>query len=107
MAFYVQVIDEFFHAYLELWEYMCTKPPVTTPFRTAVYSDGGYAILTQVLARIAGKEYGAAIQEILFDPLGLEGMSDKAPSGPGINVIDRRSIDNTSSWASEIPIVAG
>jgi CubicO group peptidase (beta-lactamase class C family) len=86
---------------------MCTKYPVTSPFRTAVYSDGGFAVLGQVLARLTGKDYGEAIREILFEPLGLEGMSDKAPSGPSINAINRKIVDKNSSWGLDYPITAG
>lgn len=86
---------------------MCTKYPVTSPFRTAAYSDGGFAILGQVLSRLTGKDYGEAIREILFEPLGLEGMSDKAPSGPGINAINRTIVDKDSAWGKDYPITAG
>ncbi|KAF3010257.1 hypothetical protein E8E14_000400 [Neopestalotiopsis sp. 37M] len=68
-------VDPFAITPRQLWEFMCTKYPVTSPFRTAVYSDGGFAVLGQVLARLTGKDYGEAIREILFEPLGLEGIT--------------------------------
>ncbi|KAJ6190437.1 hypothetical protein N7519_000458 [Penicillium mononematosum] len=82
------------------------KKPVISPFRNAVYSDGGFAILGQVLARLSGKTYSEAVQEVLFDPLGLESMSTKVPTGPDLNVIDRRTIDKNTSWGGDIEIVA-
>lgn len=77
-----------------------------SPFRNAVYSDGGFAILGQVLARLLGKTYREAVQEVLFDPLGLESMSTTVPTGSDLNVIDRRSIDKNTSWAGDVEIVA-
>ncbi|KAJ5349969.1 hypothetical protein N7541_007696 [Penicillium brevicompactum] len=82
------------------------KPPVISPWRNAVYSDGGFAILGQLLARISGKTFTEAIQEILFDPLGMENSSTKAPKGSDINVVDRSTIDNSSSWGFDAEIVA-
>lgn len=77
-----------------------------SPWRNAVYSDGGFAILGQLLARISGKTFTEAIQEILFDPLGMENSSTKAPKGSDINVVDRSTIDNSSSWGFDAEIVA-
>ncbi|CAI7579681.1 unnamed protein product [Penicillium discolor] len=82
------------------------RKPVISPFRNAVYSDGGFAILGQVLARLLGKTYREAVQEVLFDPLGLESMSTTVPTGSNLNVIDRRSIDKNTSWAGDVEIVA-
>ncbi|KAJ5343018.1 uncharacterized protein N7506_002842 [Penicillium brevicompactum] len=82
------------------------SPPVISPWRNAVYSDGGFAILGQLLARISGKTFTEAIQEILFDPLGMENSSTKAPKGSDINVVDRSTIDNSSSWGLDAEIVA-
>lgn len=79
---------------------------MTSPFRNAVYSDGGFAILGQVLARLSGKTYRETVQEVLFDPLGLESMSTTAPTGSDLNVIDRRSIDKNTTWAGDMEIAA-
>lgn len=80
--------------------------PVISPFRNAVYSDGGFAILGQILARLSGRTYKEAVQEILFDPLGLESMSTTMPTGSNLNVIDRHSIDKNTSWGSDMEIFA-
>ncbi|KAJ5827390.1 hypothetical protein N7447_004153 [Penicillium robsamsonii] len=82
------------------------KKPVISPFRNAVYSDGGFAILGQVLARLSGKTYREAVQEVLFDPLGLDSMSTTVPTGSDLNVIDRRSIDKNTSWANDVEVLA-
>jgi CubicO group peptidase (beta-lactamase class C family) len=82
------------------------KKPVVSPFRNAVYSDGGFAILGQVLARLSGKTYSEAVQEVIFDPLGLESMSTKVPTGRDFNAIDRRTIDKNTSWGGDIEVVA-
>ncbi|KAJ6009942.1 hypothetical protein N7522_004958 [Penicillium canescens] len=82
------------------------KAPVISPFRNAIYSDGGFAVLGQVLARMTGKTFTEAIQETLFDPLDLDSMSTKVPKGSGLNVIDRSIIDKNSSWGLDLEIVA-
>ncbi|CAG8217472.1 unnamed protein product [Penicillium salamii] len=83
------------------------KAPVIAPWRNALYSDGGYTILGQVLARLAGKKTIAeAMQEILFDPLGMDSTSTKAPKGADLNVADRSTIDKKSAWGFDAQIVA-
>ncbi|KAJ5306780.1 hypothetical protein PENANT_c003G08796 [Penicillium antarcticum] len=83
------------------------KAPVISPYRNAIYSDAGFAVLGQVLVRMTGKKnFTEAIQETLFDPMGLESMSTKVPKGSGLNVIDRSSIDKNSSWGLDLEIVA-
>jgi CubicO group peptidase (beta-lactamase class C family) len=83
------------------------KLPVISPFRNAIYSDAGFAVLGQVLVRMTGKkDFTEAIQEVLFDPMGLDSMSTKTPKGPNLNAIDRSGIDKNSSWALNLEIVA-
>jgi CubicO group peptidase (beta-lactamase class C family) len=83
------------------------KRPVISPYRNAVYSDAGFAILGQVLARLAGKKtYSEAIREAIFKPLGLDSMSTTAPKGTGLNAINRKLIDANSSWGLDVEVVA-
>jgi CubicO group peptidase (beta-lactamase class C family) len=82
------------------------KKPVISPWRNAVYSDGGFAILGQVLIRLSGKSFPEAIQEVIFDPLGMDSTSTTIPKGPDLNVIDRSIIDKNSSWGVDLEIVA-
>ncbi|KAJ5461991.1 uncharacterized protein N7458_003543 [Penicillium daleae] len=83
------------------------KRPVISPFRNAVYSDAGYSVLGQVLARLAGKKtYSEAIHQVLFEPLGLHNMSTKAPTGADLNAINRSIIDKSSAWGIDIEVVA-
>ncbi len=83
------------------------KRPVISPFRNAVYSDAGYSILGQVLARLAGKKtYTEAIHDVLFEPLGLHSMSTKVPTGSGLNAINRTTVDVNSAWGVDIEVVA-
>jgi CubicO group peptidase (beta-lactamase class C family) len=56
---------------------------------------------------MTGKPYGDAIKEILFKPLGLDHMSSGAPNGSDIDAIDRRPVDNSSSWGGNPEFVAG
>ncbi|RSL57591.1 hypothetical protein CEP54_008176 [Fusarium duplospermum] len=83
------------------------RRPTMAPHHTALYSDGGYSLLTIVLSRMTGKPFGDAIKEIIFGPLGLDQMSSGAPNGSDIDVIDRRPIYNMSAWGSNPDIVAG
>jgi CubicO group peptidase (beta-lactamase class C family) len=83
------------------------KHPVISPYRNAVYSDGGFALLGEVLARISGQSYGDAIQDILCKPLGMEHISITAPKGEGVNTINRTVISNTSSFGLDVDVVAG
>jgi CubicO group peptidase (beta-lactamase class C family) len=98
--------NPFFHADL-LTHMRDVKRPVTSPYRNALYSDGGFALLGEVLARISGQSYGDAIQSILCEPLGMEHISVTAPKGEGVNAINRTAITNNTSWGLDLPIVAG
>lgn len=77
-----------------------------SPFRTAAYSDAGYTLLGEVLARLSGSNYLDALHNFVLDPLGLNETSTTAPTGPGANVIDR-STQESSSWRLDIPLYAG
>lgn len=84
------------------------KHPVISPFRNAVYSDGGFAILTQVLARLVGQPYEKAIEEVLFKPLGLDHTSATVPNGTDVDGINRQVLkEGLSAWGADIEIVAG
>ncbi|KAK6069358.1 hypothetical protein SCUP515_09063 [Seiridium cupressi] len=91
----------------DLFNFVCGKHPVNPPNRVAVYSDGGFAILGQVLARLSEQEYEDVIREILVKPLGLDSTSLKAPNGSDLNAIDTRPVAETSTFANDIPIVEG
>lgn len=94
---------------IELFTHMLssTKHPVTAPYERAMYSDGGYLLLTQMLERMSGMTYDEAIHDILSKPLGLEGTSAVVPEGDDINAIDRRLIDEASLFGYDVPIAAG
>jgi len=83
------------------------KHPVISPYRNAMYSDAGYFLLGQVLARISGQSYGDAIQEILCKPLGMEHISVTTPEGEGVNAINRTVVSNESSFGLNIPVAVG
>ena len=81
------------------------QDPVVSPFRTAVYSDAGFIVLGEVLARLSGTGYQDALHDILLGPLGLTHTSTTAPTGPDANVIDRSS-QKDSAWGEDIPLYA-
>lgn len=80
--------------------------PVLSPFLTAAYSDAGYTLLGEVLARLAGSNYLDALHNSVLDSLGLNDTSTTAPIGAGANVINRSSQAN-SSWGYDIPLYEG
>lgn len=79
--------------------------PVVSPFWNAAYSDAGFIILGEVLARLSGMEYETALDRTLYEPLGLQHTSTAAPTGSDANVINRSTQEN-SSWAYDIPLYA-
>lgn len=83
------------------------KHPVSAPYEKAMYSDGGFTLLTQIVERVSGLKYTDAIQDILSKPLGLEGTTAVVPEGNDVNAIDRKLIDEASLWGFDTPIVAG
>lgn len=83
------------------------KHPVMSPYRSAVYSDAGYSLLGEVLARISGLSYVEAIQEILCKPLGMKHISIAAPEGESVNTINRTVVSNESTFDVYAPAVAG
>lgn len=92
----------------ELCNFMRKKHPVTSPYRTAVYSDGGFAVLAQVLSRMTDKSYEDAVRTLLFEPLGMDDSTFAAPTGSGRNNIDRSLLDTPfTSWGLDVPIVFG
>ena len=66
---------------------MKNKTPVSPPWQTALYADGGFAILGQVLERISGTKYEEAIHNILSIPLGLNNTSTTLPSQEDLNAL--------------------
>ncbi|KAF6816184.1 beta-lactamase [Colletotrichum plurivorum] len=91
----------------DVFNWLKAKRPVTSPYRNAVYSDGGYTLLGQVLARLAGVEtYAEAITAALFEPLGLNSSTAIAPNNTDLNAINRGLLTNTSAWGLDVPIAA-
>ncbi|KAF5002422.1 hypothetical protein FGRMN_434 [Fusarium graminum] len=79
--------------------------PTAPPYRSALYSDAGYAVLTLVLERLTGKVYGDAVTDILFKPLGMNSSSTKAPNGNNVDAVARIGLGG--SWGIDLPLVAG
>ncbi|KAI2793509.1 hypothetical protein POX_a00089 [Penicillium oxalicum] len=93
----------------DLFKYMRDeKRPVISPYWAPVYSDIGYALMGQVLARLANKTtYSEAIPDVLFKPLGLQNSSTAAPKPQdGLNALNRSRVAPTSLWAVDFEIVA-
>ncbi|KAM0347655.1 hypothetical protein ACHAPU_004668 [Fusarium lateritium] len=79
--------------------------PTAPPYRSALYSDAGYAVLTLVLERLTGKVYEEAVTDILFKPLGMNSSSTTAPNGTDVDAVARIGLQG--SWGVDIPLVAG
>lgn len=81
-----------------------TQLPTTAPYRSALYSDAGYGVLTLILERLTGEEYKDAVKSVLFKPLGMNSSSSVIPNGTDVDAVDRTGL---GSWGADIPIVAG
>jgi CubicO group peptidase (beta-lactamase class C family) len=78
--------------------------PTIAPYRSALYSDAGYAVLTLVLERLTGEEYKDAVKSLIFEPLGMNSSSSVAPNGTDIDAVERIGL---GSWGTDFPVVAG
>ena len=78
------------------------------PYHSAIYSDGGFAILGQVLAKLSGKSVPDAFEDILWKPLGMNSTSTTVPKGSDINAMDRArlGLGLKTSWGQDLEIVA-
>lgn len=94
---------------LEAIEYFRdTRHPVTSPYRSAIYADGGFTLLTEVLARLSGRPYGEAVREMIFEPLGMKNTSAEAPeTSPELNAVNRTKLGVVTTWAADSPVTAG
>ncbi|KAK2012168.1 beta-lactamase [Colletotrichum eremochloae] len=90
----------------DLFEHFSRKRPVIFPYRNAVYSDGGYILLGQVLARLTGQTYADALRSTILEPLGLNGTTAAAPNSTGMNAINRGLYAELSSFGLDVPITA-
>uniref|UniRef100_L2FTV4 Uncharacterized protein n=1 Tax=Colletotrichum fructicola (strain Nara gc5) TaxID=1213859 RepID=L2FTV4_COLFN len=90
----------------DLFAYMRdNKRPVVSPFRNAVYSDSGFALLGQVLARLSNQTYEDAVRDILANPLGLNSTTASVPKGTDVNAINRALFTDVTSYGLDVPIV--
>ncbi|KAI8186558.1 hypothetical protein KHU50_001308 [Colletotrichum sp. SAR 10_65] len=90
----------------DLFTYMRdNKRPVVSPFRNAVYSDSGFALLGQVLARLSNQTYEDAVRDILANPLGLNSTTTSVPKGTDVNAINRALFTDETSYGLDVPIV--
>jgi CubicO group peptidase (beta-lactamase class C family) len=74
------------------------------PWRSALYSDAGFGVLTLILERLTGQEYKDAIKDLVFKPLGMDSSSAVVPNGSDIDAVARTGL---KSWGIDVPIVAG
>ncbi|KAM0227462.1 hypothetical protein ACHAPO_011524 [Fusarium lateritium] len=83
-----------------------TQVPTMSPWRSPLYSDAGYGVLTLILERLTGQEYKDAVEDILFKPLGMNSSSATVPTGKDIDAVARTG-KLALSWGADVPIVAG
>ncbi|KAF4498547.1 Penicillin-binding 4 [Fusarium agapanthi] len=81
-----------------------TQVPTMGPWRSALYSDAGFGVLTLILERLTGQEYKDAIKDIVFGPLGMNSSSAVVPNGTDVDAVARTGL---VSWGIDVPIVAG
>nr|RBR00761.1 hypothetical protein FVER53263_10996 [Fusarium verticillioides] len=86
-------------------EFMRDKQvPTMGPWRSALYSDAGFGVLTLILERLTGQEYKDAIADIIFKPLGMNSSSAVVPNSTDLDAVARTGL---KSWGTDVPIVAG
>ena len=72
---------------LDFLQGMNQRHPVYAPFTTPVYSNAAYEILGYVVESVTGQPYEAAVQNLIFDPLGLDHSSVLTPRNASVGVI--------------------
>ncbi|KAK1566233.1 beta-lactamase [Colletotrichum navitas] len=90
----------------DLFNYLSRKRPVISPYRNAVYSDGGFSLLGQVLARLTGQTYADALRSIILEPLGLNGTTAAAPNNTDTNAINRALYTEFTAFGIDFPVTA-
>ncbi|KAF4452189.1 Penicillin-binding protein 4 [Fusarium austroafricanum] len=81
-----------------------TQVPTMGPWRSALYSDAGYGVLTLLLERLTGQEYKDAVKDILFEPLGMDSSTAGVPTGKDVDAVNRTGL---GAWGQDVPVVAG
>lgn len=96
----------------EALEIFAADPLVHAPGAGETYSSWGYVLLSSVLEGAAGQPYTAAMQELVFAPLGLESLTIDDPTleVPGRPRFYRETergdfepaqpVDNTCKWGA-------
>ena len=69
------------------------------PWRSALYSDAGFGVLTLILERLTGQEYKDAIKDIIFTPLGMNSSSAVVPNGTDVDAVARTGL---VSWGTDV-----
>jgi CubicO group peptidase (beta-lactamase class C family) len=64
----------------ELITAIAERPPLFEPGSKSSYSNAGYNVLAAVVARLTGKDYAAALRELILDPLRLTSTGQSVES---------------------------
>lgn len=64
---------------------ICAAARTHAPGTEFAYSNGGYVLLAEIVARVSGMPYGQFLEERIFRPLGMESTAHEAegPARPG------------------------
>jgi hypothetical protein len=56
---------------------------------------------------VTGKTYGQAVRDLINEPLELEDTYYPIGSDEGLNGVNRSTIDEFTTWGTDVNIVAG
>jgi D-alanyl-D-alanine carboxypeptidase len=72
------------------------------------YSNTGYILLGELIARVTSEPWDAAVRERILEPLGMGSTQVGAPNGaPGYGVKDGEFVDYTDRWHPSVGAAAG
>ena len=90
-----------------------SKPLVFPPGTRWQYSNSAYYMLSMVIAKLTGRPYGEAVEELLLTPFGLHNMVLGERSRiiknrvMGYTLDEHGQIRNASAWDAVLPLGAG
>lgn len=77
------------------------NPQFTTPGQDWAYSHTDLVVLGGVLEKVTGRTYGALVQELVFDPLGLRNTRfqlDTSPQQPALHTLEEDHFQDSTNW---------
>jgi CubicO group peptidase (beta-lactamase class C family) len=85
------------HSLTEMIEYFRERPPLFEPGARLSYSNSNWTLLAAVVERIAERPFAAALDQLVFQPLGLERTfvdlgGEPGPAAVGYTLIEEQPV---------------